>query len=174
MENRLTMSKTNPKLVCHNLDNLATATEKGNCQTRPVRAAIYARVASLNQKSNHSINEQVACCRKHAEQRGWIVHYVFIDKGESGRTLDRPEFQLMLEKARTGFLDAIVVWTLDRFSRSLVDIANVGKTLREYGVALCSVTEHFDTTKVAELFDSRSIRFHPPDRNMSPRKSLEP
>lgn len=167
------MLKTNSKLTCRNLDDSAVVTEKDGCQTS-IRAAIYARVASLSQESNCRINKQIARCREYIEQRGWIVYCLFVDEGESGRNVDRPKFQLMLEKARTGCFDAIVVWTLDRLSRSLVDIVNVGKTLRQYGVALCSVTEHFDTTKVAELFDFRSIRCHPPDRNMSPRKSPEP
>jgi len=157
MENRLAMLKTDSKLASHNLDDSAVTSEKGNCQTNTVRAAIYARISSPNQRSNYSINEQIACCRKYVDQRGWITHYIFFDEGESGGTVRRPKFQLMLEKAKIGCFDVIVVWKLDRFCRSLVDLVNVERALRECGVSLCSVTEFLDTTSTIGRFNFRTI-----------------
>jgi len=127
--------------------------------TRPsiVRAAIYARISSFNQKTNYSINEQIACCRAYADQRGWITHYLFFDEAEGGSTVERPKFQLMLEKAKSGCFDVIVVWKLDRFCRSLVDLVNVERALRGYGVFLCSVTEFLDTTSTIGRFNFRTI-----------------
>ena len=127
--------------------------------TRPsiVRAAIYARSSSFNLKTNYSINEQIACCRKYVDQRGWATHYLFFDEAESGGTIERPKFQSMLERAKSGCFDVIVVWKLDRFCRSLVDLVNVERALRDCGVSLCSVTEFLDTTSTIGRFNFRTI-----------------
>lgn len=123
----------------------------------PIVAAIYARTSSPNQRYNHSIGEQVERCWKHCEQRDWEVHYTFIDECESGGTIERPKFQLMLENAKTGKLNVIVFWKLDRFCRSLVDLVNTEKRLCEWNVSLCSVTEFIDTTTSVGRFNFRSL-----------------
>ena len=128
-----------------------------NGEKEPIFAAIYARTSSPNQRFNYSTKEQVNRCWKHCERRGWIVRYVFVDEGESGGTIERPKFQLMLEKARAGIFDVIVFWKLDRFCRSLVDLVNVERALREWEVGLCSVTEYIDTTTSIGRFNFRSI-----------------
>jgi site-specific DNA recombinase len=126
-------------------------------ETKQVRAAIYARVSSSNQKNNYSVNEQIACCRKYIEQRSWITCYLFFDEAGGGSTIERPRFQSMLEKAKSGCFDVIVVWKLDRFCRSLVDLVNVERSLRAYGISLCSVTEFLDTTSTIGRFNFRTI-----------------
>lgn len=128
-----------------------------NGEKEPILAAIYARTSSPNRRFNYSLQEQVHRCWKHCEERGWIVRYVFVDEGESGGTIERPKFQLMLEKARARMFDVIVFWKLDRLCRSLVDLVNVERTLREWGVGLCSVTEYIDTTTSVGRFNFRSI-----------------
>jgi site-specific DNA recombinase len=139
-------------------DNLgAVVKEEDNCQTIPIRSAIYARTSSPNQKFNYSIDEQIACCRKYAEQRGWVVLYLFFDESERAETIDRPKFQLMLQKAKSGCFDVIIFWRIDRFCRSLVDLVSVERTLREYKVGLCSVTEYIDTSTSVGRFNFRSI-----------------
>ncbi len=85
------------------------------------------------------------------------MRYVFVDEGESGRTIERPKFQLMLQKARAGIFDVIVFWRLDRFCRSLVDLVNIERALREWEVGLSSVTEFLDTTSSIGRFNFRSI-----------------
>jgi site-specific DNA recombinase len=122
-----------------------------------VYAAIYARTSSPNQRFNYSIKEQVDRCWKYCDERGWAAKYVFVDEGESGGTTDRPKFQLMLEKAREGKFDVIVFWKLDRFCRSLVDLVNVERMLRDWGIGLCSTTEYLDTTSSVGRFNFRSL-----------------
>jgi len=124
---------------------------------KPVFAAIYARTSSPNQRFNYSIKEQVERCWKHCNERGWIARYVFVDEGESGGTTDRPKFQLMLEKAKAGRFNAIVFWKLDRFCRSLVDLVNIERMLREWGIGLCSVTEYLDTMTSVGRFNFRNL-----------------
>jgi site-specific DNA recombinase len=122
-----------------------------------VSAALYARTSSPNQKHNYSISEQVERCLKYCEQRGWEVHYTFIDECESGGTIERPKFQLMLDKAEAGKFHVIVFWKLDRFCRSLVDLVNLERKLREWSVNLCSVTEFIDTTTSVGRFNFRNL-----------------
>lgn len=72
-------------------------------------------------------------------------------------TIDRPKFQQMLNKAKQGCINVIVFWKLDRFCRSLVDLVNVERNLRVWGVGLCSTTEYLDTTTSIGRFNFRSI-----------------
>lgn len=123
----------------------------------PISAAIYARTSSPNQRYNHSIKEQVKRCWKHCDDRGWIVKYVFTDECVGGGTIERPKFQIMLEGAREGKFNVIMFWKLDRFCRSLVDLVNVERSLREMGVGLCSATEHLDTTTSIGRFNFRNL-----------------
>lgn len=124
---------------------------------RPVFAAIYGRTSSPNQRFNHSIEEQINQCWNACSKRGWIVRYVFIDECQSGSSVERPKFQLMLENAKTGKFNVIVFWKLDRFCRSLVDLVNVERTLRQWRVELCSVTEFIDTTTSVGRFNYRNL-----------------
>ncbi len=122
-----------------------------------VFAAIYARTSSPNQKFNHSIKEQVDRCWKFCGEREWIVKFVFVDECQSGKSIDRPKFQLMLQKAEADKFNVIVFWKLDRFCRSLVDLINVEKNLRDLGIGLCSVTENLDTTNSVGRFNFRNL-----------------
>ncbi len=124
---------------------------------KPVFAAIYARTSCPNQRFNYSIKEQVNRCWKYCDDRGWVARHVFVDEGESGGTTDRPRFQLMLEKAKSGKFNAIVFWKLDRFCRSLVDLVNIERMLRGWSVGLCSVTEYLDTTTSVGRFNYRNL-----------------
>lgn len=132
---------------------IMTETEKEN----EVIAAIYARVSSYQQKFNYSIEEQIELCRERCRIMGWKVKYIFKDEAVSGATTERPMFQKMLERAEAGDFDVIVFWKLDRFCRSLVDLINIEKKLKECGVALHSVTEQIDTTTPVGRFNFRNL-----------------
>jgi len=149
-----------PKLLPQPLSEIKPddlSTVESEKSPRTIRVAIYARTSGYNQRNNYSINEQIACCRTYVERRGWVMHYLFFDEAEGGGTIERPKFQLMLEKAKLGCFDVIVVWKLDRFCRSLVDLVNVERALRNCGVSLCSVTEFLDTTTTIGRFNFRTI-----------------
>jgi len=124
---------------------------------KPLFAAIYARTSSPNQRFNYSIRQQINYCWRFCEERGWIVRYVFADEGESGGTVERPKFQLMLKRANAEKFGVIVFWKLDRFCRSLVDLVNTERMLRGWSIGLCSVTEFIDTTTPVGRFNFRNI-----------------
>ncbi|HIQ01296.1 MAG TPA: recombinase family protein, partial [Anaerolineales bacterium] len=111
-----------------------------------MRAAIYSRVSSAElQLDGFSLDAQRAACERLAQERGWEVMAIYTDPGVSARATQRPQFQQMVEDARAGRFDVIIVHKLDRFSRSVVDVL---MTLREeeLGVTLVSATESFDFT----------------------------
>jgi len=122
-----------------------------------VYATIYTRVSSPNQIKEYSLEEQERRCQERCDMMGWRVRYIYREEGASGTTLNRPKFQIMLEKARMFRFDILVFWKLDRFCRSLVDLVNIERELREYGIALHSVTEQIDTTTPVGKFNFRNL-----------------
>lgn len=103
--------------------------------------AIYAR-QSVDRKDSLSIEAQIALCRRQAQ--GEIVE--FADRGYSGKNTDRPAFRQMMEAVRRGGVERIVVYRLDRVSRSIADFSRIWEILDRLHVAFVSVNEQFDTS----------------------------
>jgi site-specific DNA recombinase len=94
-------------------------------------------------------NQQQAGEASIASQRhaGWTcVPERYHDYGFSGGNTDRPALQRLLADARNGVIDTIVVYRLDRLSRSLIDFLRIHQDLESWGVGLVSVTENINTT----------------------------
>ena len=126
-------------------------------EEKQIVAAIYARVSSNSQTFGYSQEEQVRLCNERCKVLNWKVRYIFKENGKSGSTLDRPKFQFMMEKAKENRFNVVVFWKLDRLCRSLVDLVNVERTLRKYGIGLHSVTEQIDTVTAFGKFNFRNI-----------------
>jgi len=124
---------------------------------KTIIAAIYARVSSGRQLNGYSLEEQIRLAKERCNSMGWKIRYIFCEEAQSAGTTDRPKFQIMLQKAEQGAFDVLVFWKLDRFCRSLLDVVNMEKKLREYGVSLHSVTEQIDTTTSFGRFNFRNI-----------------
>lgn len=105
--------------------------------------AIYAR-QSLDKKDSISIESQIDLCKKNCVQGGSFL--VFQDKGFSGKNTERPEFQSMMDAVRSGKVEKIVVYKLDRLSRNIADFANLWMELENYHAQFASVRESFDTS----------------------------
>jgi len=102
---------------------------------------IYAR-QSVDKEDSISIESQIELCLREV---GNYPHRVFRDKGYSGKNTERPDFQEMMAAVRSGGIRRIIVYRLDRISRSVLDFANVISELQKYGVEFVSITERFDT-----------------------------
>lgn len=102
---------------------------------------IYSR-QSVDKRDSVSIESQIELCRY--ETRGGDYR-VFSDRGFSGGSTDRPAFRRMLAALRQGEGDRVIVYRLDRISRSILDFANMMEEFRRLGVAFVSCTEKFDT-----------------------------
>ena len=103
--------------------------------------AIYGR-QSVDREDSISIESQIEYCQY--ETRGG-AYKVFQDKGYSGKNTDRPQFQEMLSAIRRGEVKRVIVYKLDRISRSILDFANMMEMFQEYDVKFVSCTEKFDT-----------------------------
>ncbi|MDE7363229.1 MAG: recombinase family protein [Oscillospiraceae bacterium] len=103
--------------------------------------AIYAR-QSVDKKDSISIDTQIDMCKHYCTDE----YSVYSDKGWSGKNLDRPEFQRLLADIKGGQIDKLVVYKLDRISRSLNDFSNLMEVFKQYGVEFASTVETFDTS----------------------------
>ncbi|WP_270481576.1 recombinase family protein, partial [Hungatella effluvii] len=104
--------------------------------------AIYAR-QSVDKKDSISIESQIEFC-KYELKGGNCKEYK--DKGYSGKNTDRPEFQQLMRDIESGLVRKVVVYKLDRISRSILDFANMMELFQQYNVEFVSSTEKFDTS----------------------------
>ena len=104
--------------------------------------AIYAR-KSLFKEDSISTKSQIEMCE--FEARG-EKYQTYIDNGYSGKNTERPGFQQMMQEIKEGRINKVIVYKLDRISRSILDFSEMMQTFQEYGVDFVSATEHFDTS----------------------------
>ena len=114
--------------------------------------AIYTRKSTeegLEQDFN-SLDAQRAACEafiKSQAGEGWrAVKRRYDDGGFSGATLERPALQVLLEDMKAGRISIVVVYKVDRLTRSLTDFAKLVELFDKYGVSFVSVTQQFNTT----------------------------
>ena len=101
-----------------------------------MKAAIYARFSSHNQREE-SIEGQVRACKRFAKEHGMTVIEIYADRGLSGLHADnRPEFQRMIQDSDHHRFEALIMWNLDRFSRDKYDTAVYKTRLKKNGVSL--------------------------------------
>lgn len=105
--------------------------------------AIYAR-QSIDKKDSISIETQINFCKR--ESTSPDGYKIFRDKGFSGKNMKRPDFQRMLTEIRSGIIKRVIVYKMDRFSRSILDFSETWNILQEFGVEFISMNEKFDTT----------------------------
>ena len=119
---------------------------------KTVRCAIYTRVSTdqgLEQDFNsldaqHDASQAYIRSQAHA---GWILlRAKYDDGGFSGGTTDRPALQRLLGDVRAGKIDVIVVYKVDRLTRSLADFAKLVELFDHHNVSFVSVTQQFNTT----------------------------
>ena len=109
---------------------------------------IYPRVSTQEQaKEGYSIGEQTERLLKYCEAMGWTVYKTYTDAGYSGGTTDRPALQEMIRDVKAGKLDKVVVYKLDRLSRSQLDtLYLIEKVFLSHGCDFVSMNENFDTS----------------------------
>lgn len=116
--------------------------------TKKIKVAIYPRVSTQEQaKEGYSIGEQIERLTKYCEAMGWEVYKVYTDPGYSGADTNRPGLQSMLKDIRRGRVDKVVVYKLDRLSRSQKDTLElIEDEFLKNGVDFVSMSENFDTS----------------------------
>ena len=125
---------------------------KDQTTRRSLRCAIYTRVSThqgLEQDFN-SLDAQREACEAYIKSQaheGWrLVRERYDDGGFSGGSMDRPALQKLLIDVEARRIDVIVVYKVDRLTRSLADFAKLVETFDAHGVSFVSVTQSFNTT----------------------------
>jgi site-specific DNA recombinase len=119
---------------------------------RKTRCAVYTRKSSeegleLEFNSLHAQREACEAYIASQKQEGWVLVPDFYDDGGiSGGTLERPALQQLLADIQAGMVDVVVVYKIDRLSRSLMDFAKLVDIFDRHNVTFVSVTQSFNTT----------------------------
>ena len=116
-----------------------------------VRCAIYTRKSSdegLEQEFN-SLDAQYEACKAYVasqKNEGWTLNRErYDDGGISGGTMDRPALRALLADVGAGKVDVIVIYKIDRLTRSLADFARIIEQLEKANASFVSVTQSFNT-----------------------------
>jgi putative DNA-invertase from lambdoid prophage Rac len=109
-----------------------------------VRAAIYARVSTVDQEPENQLQE----LRRYIQARGWTGQE-YVDRGVSGAKDRRPALDQLLTDARRRRLDVLVCWRLDRLGRNLKHLITLLDELQALGIPFVSLAEGIDATTPA-------------------------
>ena len=118
---------------------------------RPVRCAIYTRKSSEEglEREFNSLDAQREGAEAYIQsqrQEGWIaLPEIYADGGFTGANMDRPALHKLLKEVEAGRVDCVVVYKVDRLSRSLLDFARIIGEFDKRGVSFVSVTQQFNT-----------------------------
>lgn len=112
-----------------------------------IKCAIYTRVSTDEQaKEGYSLDAQAERLSDTARASGWQVYEVYRDDGYSAKNRNRPALKRMMSDAFSGMFDAVLVYRIDRLSRSLKDLIEIVTELSQQKVGFKSATELIDTT----------------------------
>lgn len=111
-----------------------------------MRAALYARVSTIQQTDKDSIPAQVDALKKYAEEHNYEIQDIYIDDGISGSLLaERDELQRLLSNVEAGNIDIILVCKLDRWFRSVKHYMTVQEILDKHNVPWKTIWESYET-----------------------------
>ena len=106
-----------------------------------MKAAIYARVSTVDQKCEMQLRE----LREYCIRRGWEIAGEYVDTGWSGTKASRPQLDRLMKHAGEHQFDCVVVWKLDRFGRSVLNLVESLNKLASAGVRFIATTQSIDT-----------------------------
>ena len=107
---------------------------------------MQAEVANGSLVTQRSRLEEFVKYKKLYTEDEWEIHNVYEDGGLSGKDIDRPALQEMLEDVRDGAINTVIVTKIDRISRSVVDFSHLWKIFESHDVQFISLAENFDTS----------------------------
>ena len=121
---------------------------------------LYLRLSKDDERQGESlsIDHQRTILRKHAEEHGFTVYDEYIDDGVSGTTFQRPEVQRLLDDAKTGVINTIIVKDLSRFGRNYIEVGQyVDYVFPAFGIRFIAIQDNIDT----ENRDSNAMEMMP-------------
>lgn len=119
-----------------------------------MKVAAYVRVSTDEQaQEGYSIPAQRNRLEAYAISQGWEIVQWYVDEGESAKDLNRTDLKRMLKAVEQGLFDCVLVYRLDRLTRSVLDLYKLLNTFEKYDVKFKSATEVYDTTTaIGRLF----------------------
>ena len=138
-----------------------------------IKCAIYTRKSTehgLEQEFNSLQNQEESCKAYIASQsfNGWQYYKTYSDSAISGGTMERPALKQMLDDMAHGLINTVVVYKVDRLSRSILDFHNMMKYFEKYGANFVSITQSFDTsTSMGKLTLNMLLSFAQFEREVS-------
>jgi site-specific DNA recombinase len=151
------------------------AQTNGRGTTKASRAGLYLRVSTDEQRERQSIFTQREFAERYCQLHSIPIYRFYADDGVSGTVAleSRPEARTMLEHARAGNFDQLLVYRLDRLGRETRLILNAVAELERYGVRVRSMTEEFDTaTPTGRLMLTMLSGFAAHERDVIRERSL--
>lgn len=112
------------------------------------KVAIYIRWSTDEQSEGNTLSMQLESCKNYIQSQGWYVNenLIYIDDGWSGSNLERPDMKRLRKDVKKGLVDCVIVWKIDRLSRSIVDTVELVLKEWKYNCYVKSVNEPFDTS----------------------------
>lgn len=116
-----------------------------------MKIAIYARVSTLDK--GQDVTLQLEDLRRYAQAEGLQVYREYIDDGISGAKENRPAFNAMMDDARHGKFQAVIIWKMSRFSRKLEHLLKYVGVLQDLKIDFVSIKDKIDTsTPIGRFF----------------------
>jgi putative DNA-invertase from lambdoid prophage Rac len=106
-----------------------------------MKTAIYARVSTTDQNCEMQLRE----LREYCARRGWEITAEYVDTGWSGAKASRPQLDRCMADAKAHRFESVLVWKLDRFSRSMLHLNQQLANLNSWGVRFMAITQNIDT-----------------------------
>lgn len=112
-----------------------------------MKVAIYVRVSTDEQaKEGYSIPAQQRKLKSFCISQDWEIADLYIDEGKSAKDMNRPDLKRLLQDIEAGKVECVLVYRLDRLTRSVFDLYKLLETFDKYGCKFKSATEVYDTT----------------------------
>jgi len=116
-----------------------------------MNVVIYARFSSSGQREE-SIEGQVKVCTEYSERNNYTIIDTYIDRAMTGKNDNRPSLKRLLADSKKNIFDAVIVYSIDRFGRNLMQSLVNESKLQQNGVALFSATEHFTNDPAGRFY----------------------
>lgn len=128
--------------------------QQGKADVYKMGVGLYIRVSTQEQADEgYSVGEQEERLKNYCKAMSWQIHKIYVDPGYTGSNTDRPGLQNMIDDIKAGQLDKVVVYKLDRLSRSQLDtLYLIEKVFIAHGTDFVSMTENFDTSTTMGRF----------------------
>lgn len=115
-------------------------------EQKKIIAGLYPRVSTEDQsRYGHSLDEQEDRLKKLCDYKEYEIYKVYREEGVSAKSMKRPMFQEMIQDMKDGKINKIIVYKLDRLTRSIKDLETICTLLEEYHCDLESVVEEINT-----------------------------